>query len=115
MSADVCLPKAIACVKRLTCETSLPVVRTGNKYESSARLVRWEGFSFIQHLCAARVDAGTEQVLGGTQARETTEYFCLGTSMLGMTSCYRTAVAAHWGLFQQEKHLPRDPGWCSHL
>lgn len=85
----------------------LPVVLTGNKYEYSARLGWWEGrdsassSSFV--LCVWVRGAG--RVLGGTQAKETTEHFCLGTFMLGATSCYKIAFAAHWELLAAKKPL----------
>lgn len=58
---------------------------------------------------------GAEQVLGGTQARETSECFCLGNSVLGTTSCYKTALATHWELFGVGKPLTCPevlPGFC---
>lgn len=85
----------------------LPVVLAGNKYEYSAPPVWWEGrdwasFSIFALCVWIR---GTEQVPGGTQAKETTEHVCLGISTLGMTSCYKLAFAAHWELFAVGKQV----------
>lgn len=74
---------------------------------NSARLGWWEGrdsassSSFVLCLWIRR----TERVLGGTQAKEATEHFCLGTSVLGATSCYKIAFAAHWELLAAKKPL----------
>lgn len=77
----------------------------------------WEGrdsASFSIFALCVRIQ-GAEQVLGGTQAREMTECFCLGTSVLGTTSCYKIALATHWELFGGGKPLTCPmvlPGVC---
>lgn len=73
------------CVEKL--QLLSPVVLAGNKHEYLARLVWWEkrGSAPLSIFALCVWIWGTEQVFGGTQARETTECYCLGTSVSEMT------------------------------
>lgn len=68
-------------------QLSLPAGFVRNKYKYLARPVWWEkrgSASFSTFVLRVWI-WGTEQVFGGTWARETAEFYCLGTSVSGVT------------------------------